>query len=173
MAAEPTIPGNPDAGGELGNMALTSQLQQHPPPGNWVAAAAVTVGPAAQFLQLLQCPRLQPLTYITAAVPMNPTTLAVAEASTHLPILPTTPTTAAACNAGDPRHGGSAHHPRVPGSDTSSKAPTTPEAHTTTTKAPGNTCDREAAEEAKADSLMEPEAPQIREIQNLRSIATY
>ena len=30
--------------GVLGYMALVSQLQQHPKPGNWVAATLVTVG---------------------------------------------------------------------------------------------------------------------------------
>lgn len=127
--------------GVLGYMALASQLQQHPKPGNWVAAALVTVGPATQFLQLLQCPCLQPLTHSNSAV--NPTTLAIAEASNSPPYPSYYPTTAAACNAGDPRHGGSAHHPRVPSSDTSSsKAPAIPEAHTTTMRAPGNTSDR-------------------------------
>lgn len=86
--------------GVLGYMALASQLQQHPKPGNWVAAALVTVGPATQFLQLLQCPCLQPLTHSNSAV--NPTTLAIAEASNSPPYPSYYPTTAAAATQGTP-----------------------------------------------------------------------
>ena len=171
MAAEPAIPGNPDAGGELGNVALASQLQQHPPPGNWVAGAAVTVGPAAQFLQL-QCPRLQPLTQSSSArEPNNPS----CSRSIHSPPDPSLPPPPQQLPAtqGTPDM---VEVPNIPGfpAVTPAAKHQQPQGHTQRQRRRQATPLTERQQRRQsAHSLMEPEAPQVRETQNLRYTATY
>lgn len=107
-------------------MALASHLQQHMQPGNWKAVVvAAAAGPTTPVNPAATMP-MSPAPPLTATVPMNPTTLDVADAPNPPPIPPTPSVTAAACN---PRHCGGTHHPSVPGSNTSSsKATTTQEA---------------------------------------------
>lgn len=141
MAAEPAIPENPDAGGgtgvhgsgvpaptapqarELGGSRISNSRTCNTVP----PAAAMPVSPAPYSQQ--QCREPNNPSY-SRSIQLTPLSFLL-------------PHHSSCCNAGDPRHGGSAHHPRVPSSDTSSsKAPAIPEAHTTTMRAPGNTSDR-------------------------------
>lgn len=111
--------------GELGNAALASPLQQHPHQGT-EAAAAVTVGPARSPCSCCSAHVSSPLLQQQAHEPNNPSysrSIQLTSPSFQYPHH------SSCLQPRDPRNGGSAHHPRVRSSDTSSsRAPATPEA---------------------------------------------
>ena len=131
----------------------------------------LTVGPAAQFLPL-QCPRLQPLTQSSSArEPNNPS----CSRSIHSPLDPSLPPPPQQLPAtqGTPDM---VEVPIIPGfpAVTPAAKHQQPQGHTQRQRRRQATPLTERQQRRQsAHSLMEPEAPQVRETQNLRYTATY
>ena len=171
MAAEPAIPEYPEAGGGVGvhGSGVPAPTAPH---ARELGGSRISNSRNLQHSSSSCCNACVSSPLLTATVPMNPTTLAIAEASNSPPYPSYYPTTAAACDTG----------PQTWWECPSSQGSQQWHQKQQSTGNPRGTHSSGGARQhlwqrqqrmRSANSQTEPEATQVREIQNLWYIATY